>query len=57
MAKNFVLQTGQVRASGPGSLPGSSTDPPDSTLAVQTIISERGQAETGLGMSCCDFGV
>src|SRR5215469_6063617 len=44
VAKNFVPQTGQVRASGcadPSSLPGSSTDPSDSAFTASAVLQRR----------------
>ena len=44
VAKNFVPQTGQVRAScwsDRASLPGSSTDPPDSAFATPALLWRR----------------
>src|SRR6516164_6098218 len=44
VAKNFVPQTGQVRAfcrTDPGSLPGSSTDPPDSAFTTSAVLQRR----------------
>ena len=43
-AENFVPQTGQVRAScctDPGSLPGSSRDPPDSAFTASAVLQRR----------------
>src|SRR6516225_202780 len=44
VAKNFVPQTGQVRAScctDPSSLPGSSTEPPDSGFTDLAVLRRR----------------
>src|SRR5215472_15773648 len=44
VAKNFVPQTGQVRASccvDPSSLPGSSTDPPGSAFTTAAVLERR----------------
>src|SRR5215471_17915345 len=72
VAKNFVPQTGQVRAScwtDPRSLPGSSTDPPDSAFTASAVLERRlaHRRESGsdpqswqpgprhLPPSCCSF--
>src|SRR5215469_16509669 len=57
VAKNFVPQTGQMPASGcadPSSLPGSSTDPPDSGFTASVFLRQR---FTGERSYCCNVGV
>src|SRR5215467_14263541 len=52
VAKNFVPQTGQVRASGcanPSSLPGSSTDLPDSAFTDSALLQRRLAARIASG--------